>query len=112
MSDIDISHPLPSKRRDGKPVHVAKFVSRKTKFAILAAKRSDENKQYKFRDHDVYINEHLNKHNRGLFATAMEKKRALGYKFLWTKGGVVNIRKTETSDVIVINEESDLLKIV
>lgn len=110
--DIDISHPLPSNRRDGKPVHIAKFVSRKTKFAILAAKRSDANRQFKFRDQDVYINEHLNKQNRGLFAAANEKKRALGYKFLWTKGGVVNMRKTDTSDVIVINQESDFLKVV
>ena len=110
--DIDISHPLPSKRRDGKPVHIAKFVSRKTKFAILAAKRSEANKQYKFRNQDVYINEHLNKTNRSLFATANEKKRALGYKFLWTKGGTVNMRKTENSEVIVINKESDFLNVV
>ena len=110
--DIDISHPLPSKRRDGKPVHIAKFVSRKTKFAILTAKRSEDNKQFKFRDQDVYINEHLNKTNRGLFATANEKKRTLGYKFVWTKGGTVNMRKTENSDVIVINKESDFVNVV
>ena len=110
--DIDISHPLPSNRRDGKPVHIAKFVSKKTKFAILMAKRSDANKQFKFRDQDVYINEHLNKVNRGLFATANERKRTLGYKFLWTKGGTVNMRKTENSDVIVINKESDFVNVV
>ena len=110
--DIDISHPLPSNRRDGKPVHIAKFVSRKTKFAIMTAKRSDPNKQFKFRNQDVYINEHLSKTNRGLFATANEKKRLLGYKHLWTKGGVVNMRKTDQSDVIVIKKESDFLNLV
>ena len=110
--DIDISHPLPSNRRDGKPVHIARFISRKVKFAILSAKKSEENRQFKFRDQDVFINEHLSKTNRGLFAAANEKKRALGYKFLWTKGGVVNMRKTDNSQVIVINKESDLLQVV
>ena len=110
--DIDISHPLPSKRRDGKPVHVARFISRKVKFAILSAKKSEVNRQFKFRDQDVFINEHLSKTNRGLFASAIEKKQALGYKFLWTKGGVVNMRKTENSQVIVISKESDLLQVV
>ena len=42
--DIDISHPFNPKRKDKKLVHVAKFVSRKTKFAILAAKKREENK--------------------------------------------------------------------
>ena len=110
--DIDISHSLHSNRRDNKPVHIAKFVSRKTKFAILTAKRSDLNKQFKFRNQDLYINEHLSKTNRGLFAAANEKKRLLGYKHLWTKAGVVNMRKTDQSDVIVIKKESDFLNLV
>ena len=106
--DIDISHPLPSKRRDKKPVHVVRFVSRKTKFAVLAAKKADENKQFKFRDQDVFINEHLSKVNRGLFALATEKKRALNYKFLWTKGGVVHLRKDVDTPIITITNEEDL----
>ena len=110
--DIDISHPLPSKRRDKKPVHVVRFVSRKTKFAILAAKKSDANKQFKFRDQDVFINEHLSKVNRGLFATATERKRALNYKFLWTKGGVVQMRKDDNTPVITINNEEDFEKLI
>ena len=105
--DIDISHSLPSRRRDKKPVHVVRFVHRKVKFAVLAAKRADENRQFKFRNNDLYINEHLNKPNRGLFATANEKKRALGYKSLWTKNGVVNMRKDEHSEVITIKKAKD-----
>ena len=73
--DIDISHPLPSKQKDNKPVHVVRFVSRKTKSAILAAKKRDENKQFKFRNKDVFINEHLSKTNRELFALSQEKKK-------------------------------------
>ena len=110
--DIDISRPLPSKRRDKKPVHVVRFVSRKTKYAILAAKKSEANKQFKFRGQDVFINEHLSKVNRGLFATATERKRTLNYKFLWTKGGVVHMRKDDNTPIITINNEEDLEKLM
>ena len=110
--DIDISHPLKSNRRDGKPVHIVRFISRKIKYAILAAKKQDANKQFKFRQSDVYINEHLSRPNRALFATASGKKRELGYKFLWTKNGVVHMRKDETSNIITINSEIDFIKLV
>ena len=110
--DIDISHPLKSQRRDNKPVSVARFISRKVKYAILTAKRSEENRQFKFRGQDVYINEHLSKINRGLFATAAEKKRTHGYKYLWTKNGVVNMRKQDNSEIVVISKESDFEKLV
>ena len=110
--DIDISHPLPSKRKDKKPVHVVRFISRKTKFAVLTAKKSEANRQFKFRNEDVFINEHLSKVNRGLFAMATERKRTLNYKFLWTKGGVVHMRKEENSPIITINNEHDLDQLV
>ena len=106
--DIDISHPLNSKRKDGKNVHVVRFVHRKTKFSILAAKKRDQNKQFQFRQNDVYVNEHLSKQNRGLFAAAQDKKRALKYKYCWTRGGVVYLRKTDDSDVISISCIDDL----
>ena len=105
--DIDISHPLPSKRKDNKPVHVVRFVSRKTKFAILAAKKRDENRQFKFRNNDVYINEHLSKSNRELFALTQDKKRTLNYKHCWTRGGSIFLRKTDDTDVITISKKSD-----
>ena len=106
--DIDISHPLNSNRKDEKSVHVVKFVSRKTKHMILSAKKKDENKQFQFRNRDVYINEHLSKNNRALFAAAQEKKRALSYKFCWTRGGTVNLRKTENSEIITISSMDDV----
>ena len=80
-------------------------------YAILAAKKSEENKQFKFRNQDVFINEHLSKVNRGLFAAATCYQRTLGYKYLWTKNGVVNMRKEERSEVITITKESDLLNL-
>ena len=110
--DIDISHPLKSDRRDGKPVHIVRFISRKVKYAILAAKKDDRNRQFKFRDKDVYMNEHLSRPNRALFATANGKKRELNYKFLWTKNGVVHMRKDENSNIITIKNAEDFQKVV
>ena len=109
--DIDVSHPLKSRRSDAKPVHIVRFVHRKTKFAVLTAKKAEPNRQFKFRNQDVYINEHLNKPNRALFAAAAEKKRNLQYKFLWTKNGVINMRKDENSNIITITKEEDFLKL-
>ena len=103
-----ISHPLPTNSSDGKNVHTVKFISRKTKFNILSAKKAEENRNFKFRNNDVFINEHLSPTNRSLFAAANGKKRQLGYKFCWTKGGKILMRKTEESEVISIKCQSDL----
>ena len=109
--DVDISHPLNSQRRDGKAVHVVKFVSRKTKNLILELKKKEENKQFRFRDKDIFINEHLSKRNRALFAGAQEKKRQLQYKFCWTRGGVIHMRKSENSPIVTISKDSDLVSL-
>ena len=110
--DIDISHPLKSNRKDNKPVHVVRFVSRKTKFQILAAKKREQNKQFKFRNNDVYINEHLSPQNRALFGAAQDKKRALNYKYCWTRGGTIHMRKTDESVVVKILSNDDLDNLV
>ena len=110
--DIDISHPLKSKRRDGKNVYVVKFISRKTKANILTAKRTLNNRDFKFRGNDVFFNEHLSPTNRSLFATANDKKRALGYKHLWTRGGTILMRKDDESEVFTIACEQDFANIV
>ena len=64
------THPLNSRRLDRKPVHVARFVQRKTTFVILSAKKAAENRTFKCLDQDVYIDEHLSKPNQALFAAA------------------------------------------
>ena len=103
--DIDISHPIPTKRRDGKRVVICKFISRKKKAAVLTAKKNCRN--FKFENNDIFINEHLSNKNRRLFAIAMEKKRQFNYKFLWTKNGCVHMRKDERSPILLIsNDES------
>ena len=79
-NDIDISHPIPSKRCDGKSVHVIKFVSRKAKIAILNAKI--QSCDFKFTDNIIFINEHLPPNNRRLFAAALIKNDEVEYKYV------------------------------
>jgi hypothetical protein len=99
--DIDIAHVIPSKRHDKKIVAVCKFVSRKTKQKIIEAKK--KTREHKFKDEIVYINDHLSPSNRKLFALASEKKKQLGFKFLWTKQGSIFMRKDEYADVLWID---------
>ena len=106
--DIDISHPMKSQRTDGKRVHVVRFISRKMKDEILAVKKLEPNKLFKFRNSDVFINEHLSPHNRSLFAKAAEKKNNLNFKFLWSKGGKIFMRKSEDSNVVSITCQNDI----
>ena len=110
--DIDISHPLKTRRSDDKNVHIVRFISRKTKASILTAKKHENNRNFKFRNCDIFINEHLSPRNRSLFASATGKKRTLGYKYLWTKGGTIHMRKTDISEVITISNENDLNNLV
>jgi len=93
--------------REGKS-YVVRFISRKTKDAVLAAKKETRNHTYKFRGEDVYINEHLTGHNKNLFRLAKIKKRSLNYKFLWTRSGKIFMRKTDSSPTISITTEDHI----
>ena len=55
---------MPSNRRDGKNIAVCKFVSRKSKYDILNAKKSA--KDFKYKNESAYINDHLSSYNRNL----------------------------------------------
>ena len=77
IEDIDISHPIPTKRQDNKRVVVVKFVSRMTKFDVLSAKK--QNRNFKYKGNDIFINEYLSPINRTLFTHAAERKKVLGF---------------------------------
>ena len=102
-NDIDICHELP--QRNGGKNHVVRFVSRKTKFMAIDAKKKPANRQYTFRTKPIYINEHLTPKNKHLFMLAKEKKNSNQYKYLWTRGGRVFIRKDDSSAVIKVDSE-------
>ena len=105
--DIDICHILP-KKKNGEFSHVVRFVSRKAKLYAMDLKKAFVNRDYKFRDKTIYVNEHLTSHNKNLFSLAKDKKKALHYKHLWTRNGKIFMRKTDESEVIRIDSEEKI----
>ena len=103
---IDISHPIPSKRRDHKRVSICKFISRKAKIDVLEAKKKC--RDFKYKGNDIYINEHLSPENRRLFATASLKRKQLHYKYLWTNNGVTYMRKDDGLEIQTIDNDEVL----
>ena len=57
------------------------------------------------------LDEHSSKQNRTLFASAQEMKRNLNYKFCSARGGTINMRKSENSQMITISKQSDLVNL-
>ena len=108
--DIDISHPIPSRRKDEKRVSVCRFVSRKTKYDVLEAKKKAKN--FKYKDNDIYINEHLSPVNRRIFGEASVKRKELQYKHLWTNGGITYARKEDGSPIITIDSIEGINQLV
>ena len=80
---ISICHEVPSRRKD-KRVMVCKFVKRKSKIAVLKAK----------------------KENPQLFSAASQLKRDIGLKFVWSKNGVVYMRQNDESPIFKVNKEN------
>ena len=101
--DIDICHQIPTRRKDQKRIVICKFMLRKSKIAVLSAKKNQRNLQY--RGSLIFINEHLSPNNRKLFNMASQLKHELNFKFLWTKNGSVFLRKHDGLEVIEVNDE-------
>ncbi|CAH1977268.1 unnamed protein product [Acanthoscelides obtectus] len=51
----------------------------------------------------VYVNEHLSLANKILFKEARTVAKNKKYKFVWTKGGQIFVRKDDTSKTIHIS---------
>lgn len=59
-----------------------------------------------------YVNEHLNLANKILYSKARKTVADKSYKYVWVKNSSIFVRKTDTSKIIRIREDSDLLKIL
>ncbi|XP_052757632.1 uncharacterized protein LOC113514777 [Galleria mellonella] len=56
----------------------------------------------------IFVVEHLSPTQKAIHAAARSKAKELNYRFVWVKGGRVFMRKTETSEYIVIKNIDDL----
>lgn len=121
--DISTTHRLPSKvKANGEralfpPAIIVKFTSRNVREKLYRTRKilkditsqdlgySEENR--------IFINESLTQSNKELFKDCLKVKKDKGFKFLWTNGGKIFMRKDqhEGSKVIQITNAKALRKI-
>lgn len=112
--DIDYVERVPQEKKP-RPLLV-QFKTRKVKETFLKKAREARFKANAFNDQfsdgPIFVNEHLTHERKKLIYEARKKKNELIYKYLWTKGGVIFLKKTDESSVIRVTTEKDLAKIV
>ena len=107
-------HEVPTKRTDGKRVVICRFISEKTKMAVLKDKSkklrkyNDDQRKTNNNIANVLIYEHLSPYNRKIYALTAKLKYEQQWKFHWTKKGTSFLRKDEHSPAIKIKAASDL----
>ncbi|XP_077977115.1 uncharacterized protein LOC144432723 [Glandiceps talaboti] len=60
----------------------------------------------------IFINENLTPKMRNLLKLVNNKRKTESYRYLWTRNGHIHVKKSDTSNVVTIRNESDLVKIV
>ena len=117
--DISVSHRLPQYKHnvDKPPIIIAKFVRRDTKENLYRARsklRHITTQDLGFQgDNKIYIQESLTQKNKELFRKALQLKKSLKYKFIWTNSGRIYLRKDESpeSPIIYVKSTKDLEKL-
>ncbi|KAL1446425.1 hypothetical protein WDU94_005681 [Cyamophila willieti] len=110
--DIDAIHRIPTRSTTNVEPIVVQFTTRKMRDALL--KKTKETRinttdiKINGPQKPVFINEHLAPKRKQLLMKAKAKKNEHNFKFLWTKGGKIFVRKTEDSRVIPIRTLDDL----
>lgn len=59
----------------------------------------------------VYVNQHLTLRNKILHSKARAMKKELNYKFVWIQEGSILMRKSDSSKIIPIRSDDDILKL-
>ena len=64
-------------------------------------------------DNKIYIQESLARKNKELFRKALQLKKSLRYKFIWTNSGRIYLRKDESpeSPIMYVKSTKDLEKL-
>ena len=117
--DISVSHRLPQNKHNvvKPPIIIAKFVRRDTKENLYRARsklRHITTQDLGFQgDNKIYIQESLKQKNKELFRKALQLKKSLKYKLIWTNSGRIYLRKDESpeSPIIYVKSTKDLEKL-
>lgn len=111
-ADIDICHRVPTARHDEANI-IVRFVRRTKRNAFLnkAKKSRMDTITLGFQSSSkVFVNEHLTRYGKRLLGAAVERKKELRWRFVWTAGGKVFVRKDENSPAIRIASMEDIDK--
>lgn len=109
--DIDVCHKVKIPNSAEKNV-IVRFTRRSKRNAVLAkarkARLTTESLGFDGPSKAVYINEHLTAKNKRLLGAAVARKKATGWKFVWTTDGKVLARRCESAPIIHITSLSDV----
>ncbi|XP_050046483.2 uncharacterized protein [Dermacentor andersoni] len=111
--DIEVCHRVPT-REQGKTNVIVQFKSKQKRDHVVEKARKS-----RIRNRDVgisseaqiFVNEHFCPTLKRLLAQAIARKRENQWQFVWTKNGKIFARKTQSSQVVRIETDSDLVKI-
>ena len=101
--------PYPQDDVMGKKFPYASLSVAKLKLTFWKIKKT---KIFKFKDNDIYINEHLSPEHRKIFGEASAKRKELNYKYIWTNNGISFMRKDDNSQMIIIDSLEALYNLV
>lgn len=116
LQEIDIAHRIPARRTTNRPnAIICKFVRRMTREKVMAARKGVANLQLNqlgFSSHvelgNINIYDHLTPRLQELLYEAKNYQKANHFKFCWAKKRCIYLRKSETEDVIKLNNLRDL----
>ena len=112
---VDACHRLPKRPDQPHGGIIVKFVRRFDKEDFMFRRRVKRNLSTKHMglsgENIIYINESLSPEKKKLLALSRNFKREHGYKFLWVRNGVIKLRKSEGSNIYIINDSNDLRKL-
>lgn len=117
MEDIDEAYRTKQNKDNRKNFPIVISFVRKSireKFLAMRKKRSLYTDEIGFKGirTQIFINEYLTKKRKELLWRTKKMKIEKKYKFLWIKNGNIFIRKSENSEIIRIDSEEDLDKII
>lgn len=116
--DIDCMYRIKNTRRannkNAEPIIVT-FMKKETKEKFMSSRRrrSVYAKEIGFGNsqNQIYVNEHLTSRNKELLWNARNIRKERNYKYVWYNHGNIYLRKNDNSEIIRINDKTDLAKL-
>lgn len=110
VSMINDCHRIGFNRNNARPRRIiVKFINHQDKINTLKARQIKRNFSTKDigiqPDMPIYIRENLTTKGNKLFKEARDLKKSLHFQFVWTKNGLVFLRKNETDKIIRVDNE-------